>query len=93
MKNKKLNSLKPKVYIIPQYGHVELMLRQIMDERKITRYALAEATNTRFEVINKWCFGHIDRLDMDVLARICYALDCTANDIIRYIPPDTEENA
>ena len=27
-----------------------------------------------------------EKMDLDILARICYALDCTAEDIIQYIP-------
>ncbi|HCH98200.1 MAG TPA: XRE family transcriptional regulator [Lachnospiraceae bacterium] len=55
-----------------------------MEKRGITRNALARATNTRFEVINKWYQGHVEKLDTDVLARICYILDCTPGDIVIY---------
>ena len=52
--------------------------------KEITRNALARATNTRFEVINKWYQGHVEKIDTDVLARICYILECTPGDIIVY---------
>jgi transcriptional regulator, XRE family len=67
-----------------EYGHVEIQLKEIMEKRGITRNALARATNTRFEVINKWYQGHVEKLDTDVLARICYILDCTPGDIVIY---------
>lgn len=62
----------------------EIQLKEIMEKRGITRNALARATNTRFEVINKWYQGHVEKLDTDVLARICYILDCTPGDIVIY---------
>lgn len=55
-----------------------------MDDKGITRNYLAKATNTRFEVINKWYNGQVEKMDLDILARICYALDCFPADIIKY---------
>ena len=55
-----------------------------MDKKNITRNALARAINARFEVIDKWYNGHVEKIDSDVLARICYVLDCTPADIIIY---------
>ena len=72
------------VFSMKEYGHVEIQLKEIMEKRGITRNALARATNTRFEVINKWDQGHVEKLDTDVLARICYILDCTPGDIVIY---------
>ncbi len=70
---------------IKEYGRIELKLNEILEERDIKRYYLAKATNTRFEVIDKWCKNNVEKLDLDVLARICYALDCTPSDIIKHI--------
>ena len=72
------------VFSMKEYGHVEIQLKEIMEKRGITRNALARATNTRFEVINKLYQGHVEKLDTDVLARICYILDCTPGDIVIY---------
>ena len=56
-----------------------------MDEKKISRNALARAINTRFEVIDKWYHGNVEKIDADILARICFVLECTPGDIIKYI--------
>ena len=55
-----------------------------MDERHITRNALARAINARFEVIDKWYNGNVEKIDADVLARICYVLECKTENIIQY---------
>ena len=72
------------VFSMKEYGHIEIHLKELMEERGVTRNALARATNTRFEVINKWYQGHVEKIDADVLARICYILDCNPADIILY---------
>ncbi len=72
------------VVSINEYGRISVHLKEIMDRKNINRCYLARITNTRFEVINKWYNNDIERLDLDVLARICYVLECTPADIIRY---------
>ncbi|MBQ9885663.1 MAG: helix-turn-helix transcriptional regulator [Lachnospiraceae bacterium] len=59
-----------------------------MDEKDISRNALAKAINTRFEVIDKWYNGNVERIDIDILARICYVLGCDISDIIVYVRND-----
>lgn len=73
------------IYTLNQYGHIELKLKEVMDSRGISRNALARAVNTRFEVIDKWYQGHVEKIDADILARICYVLECTPEDIIQYV--------
>lgn len=72
------------IYTLNQYGYIEIKLKEIMDSKGISRNALARAINTRFEVIDKWYQGHVEKIDADILARICYVLDCSPADIIVY---------
>ncbi len=72
------------IITIKDYGKVDICLKQLLDERGLTRYYLVKATNTRFEVIDKWYSNKVGRIDLDVLARICYVLNCSPSDIIKY---------
>ena len=72
------------VITINEYGKISVHLREVMERKSITQYALAKATNTRFEVIKKWYNSEVEKMDLDVLARICYVLECSPADIIKY---------
>ena len=72
------------VITINDYGKITVHIREIMDSKGMTRNYLAKAANTRFEVIDKWYNGQLEKMDLDVLARICYVLDCSPADIIKY---------
>ena len=74
------------VLVRADYGHVELRLKEVMDARGITRNQLAKLIDARFEVVGKWYKGEVEKMDLDILARICYALDCTTEDLIKYVP-------
>lgn len=69
---------------IGSYGKVSIHLKEIMEQKGVTRYRLAKLADTRFEVVEKWCSGTVERIDSDVLARFCYILNCDIRDIIRY---------
>lgn len=78
-----MNDFKP-VSTIQNYGEIKIKLRELMEEKELTRYQLSRLTNTRFEVINKWYNGNVERIDSDVLARLCFTLGCRVEDIIEY---------
>lgn len=69
---------------IMKYGKVNINLKAIMEQRGVTRNALAKSSNTRFDVVNKWYKNDVEKADLDVLARFCYALDCEPSDILTY---------
>ena len=76
--------MQKQVMSINDYGRIRITLKQIMAEKKMSRNALARAINARFEVVDKWYDGHIEKIDADVLSRICYVLECNPGDIIKY---------
>ena len=72
------------VVSIKEYGKISVHLKEIMESKGITRNYLAKVSNTRFEVINKWYNNDVEKMDLDILARICYVLECTPADIVKY---------
>lgn len=82
--------MKKEIYTINNYGHITIDIKTLMTKHGISRNALARMLNTRFEVVNKWYSGSVEKLDTDILARICYVLECTPSDIIIYKTDDSE---
>ena len=72
------------IFTFNDYGKVSINLKPILDAKGMTRNALARAINTRFEVISKWYAGDVEKIDTDVLAKICFVLECSPGDIIKY---------
>ena len=69
---------------ISSYGNVSIHLKELIEEKGITRYRLSKLADTRFEVVEKWCSGSVERIDSDVLARFCFILKCDISDILKY---------
>ena len=72
------------VLTIKDYGKINICLKELMDEKEMKRNTLAALVGTRFEVIKKWYDGDVEKLDLDILARVCYVLGCEPADIIKY---------
>ncbi|MCH5260824.1 MAG: helix-turn-helix transcriptional regulator [Lachnospiraceae bacterium] len=77
------------------YGHFDIVLAEYLQERQFSKNKLAEKANLQRTQLNAYCKNDIKRPDLDVLARICYALNCDLPDIIRYVRPtqEREENS
>ena len=72
------------IFEIKDYGKIYFHIKEVMDEKKLTRSALARLADVRFEVADKWYNGNIERMDVDVLTRICFVLDCDISDLMTY---------
>ncbi len=68
------------------YGRVHIKLDQLMTEKEITTYELSNKANIRFQTIQSLRKESTTRIDLEVLAKICYMLDCKIQDIIEYLP-------
>lgn len=66
------------------YGEFELNLDYLMLKNKISNYKLCVLTGIRYEVIVRYRLNLMQRYDRDVLAKICYVLDCKCDELITY---------
>jgi len=69
---------------IKNYGRIEIQLKAVMEKAGITRNRLCVLTDIKFGTVQKYYLGEVSRIDVDVLAKFCYALDCDVQDIVKY---------
>lgn len=68
------------------FGRIKFKLDKIMKARKITVYELSNKANVGFQTIKKLKDGEeITRINLDVLAKLCYVLECDISDLIEYV--------
>ncbi len=73
-----------------KYGTIKIKLNELIEKSGISKNKLSHRAEMQRTQINNYCNNNITRLDTDVLARICFALDCKIEDLLEYLPP--EEN-
>lgn len=79
------------IIYVKDYGRINIKLAEILQKRQISRNYLARAINVRFEVVDKWYNNKVEKLDLDILARVCSVLECDVTDVIEYV--EGEEGA
>ena len=74
------------------FGYIKLTLKAFLDKHHYTRNQLSIHTGIKYTTINRYYKSNqLDRIDLTVLSKICYVLNCKLTDIIEYIPPENEE--
>lgn len=70
------------------YGTIKLHLDEIIKERGVSLNQLSFRTEIQRSQLRNYRDNKIQRVDLDLLARLCYVLECNITDIIEFIPPD-----
>lgn len=70
------------------HGTIRIKLNELLAESGMSKNKLSHRAEMQRTQINNFCNNKITRLDTDVLARLCAALDCKISDLLEYIPPE-----
>ena len=76
--------MKDSFYTLKDYGKATIQLKQIIDIKKISRNKLCNMIATNYDLVNRYYNNKVVRIDLDIIARMCYVLDCDINDLIKY---------
>lgn len=66
------------------YGKIVVKLRKVMEDKGINKNRLSVLTGIKFDTIQKYYNGDVYRIDVDVLAKFCYALNCSVEELVKY---------
>ena len=75
-----------------EFGTVKIHLEEVMKKSNISINKLSFRAEMQRTQLKKYCKNEVQRLDIAVLSRLCYALECDLHDLIEYIPPDKLHN-
>ncbi len=70
------------------YGNIKIHLAEILEEKNISLNQLSFRTEMQRTQLRNYRDNKIQRLDIDILKRLYYVLECSLTDLIEYIPPE-----
>lgn len=73
------------------YGKVHLRLKEIMEERNISMNQLSFRAEMQRTQLRNYRDNKVQRLDIDIMLRLCYVLECDLTDLIEYIPSPNDK--
>jgi len=76
------------IFVLKEYGRVTITLKDVLDAQGMTRNRLATLTGLVYNSVNRYYQNTpISSVDLDVLAKMCYVLNCEIGDVLRYEHP------
>lgn len=73
-----------------QYGTIKIHLAELLKQRGMSKSKLSQRAEMQRTQLNKYCNNEVARMDTDVLARMCTALECEIGDLLEFVPPPSD---
>lgn len=70
-----------------EYRSIRLKLGELIEDQKISINKLAFRSEMQRTQLKAYRDNKVQRVNLAILSRLCYALDCDINDLLEYIPP------
>lgn len=73
------------------FGSVHWNLGRLIQGSKLSKNKIAMRANIQRAQLTRYCNKPIQRIDLEVLARLCFTLNCSVADLLEYQPPKCSE--
>ena len=70
-----------------KFGSVRIELNALIQKSGISKNKLCQRAEMQRTQLRNYRDEKVQRLDIDILKRLCYVLECDLNELIEYIPP------
>lgn len=91
MRTKKENPLRQLPPDMSKCGEIKIHLDELIEQKGVSLNQLSFRTEMQRSQLRNYRDNKIQRLDIDILKRLCYVLECDLTELIEYIPPIREE--
>lgn len=81
MRGEKMNNL---VYVLENFGKIDIKLKELLTKKGISRNKLCNMMGTNYDLITRYYRNEVTRIDLEIIAKICFVLDCNITDILKY---------
>lgn len=89
--NKKENPLRQLPNNTNDCGEIKITLQEVMNSRQISMNQLSFRAEMQRTQLRNYRDNKVQRVDIDILKRLCYVLECTLDELIQYIPPSSND--
>ena len=67
------------------YGRVNSNLKAVMDRKEISINTMSKLADIKYHVVKRYYYNNdLYHVDLQLLAKFCYILDCKISDILEY---------
>ena len=67
-----------------KYGHLELHIEELLKEKGISKNTICKELDIPRSNFNRYCRNEFQRLDAQLICKLCSYLDCGIEELIEY---------
>lgn len=71
-----------------KYGHLILNIEQLLKEKEISKNKICKDLDIPRPNFNRYCQNRFQRIDANLICKLCHYLQCDIEDLITYVPPE-----
>ena len=68
-----------------KYGHLELHIEELLKEKGISKNTICKELDIPRSNFNRYCRNEFQRLDSQLICKLCSYLDCGIEELIEYV--------
>ena len=72
------------------WGKIDLKLDEYLQKHNISRSSVSRNAQIHYKQLLKYCKNDMQKIDLQLVARICKTINCEIGDILTYTPPKDE---
>ena len=69
------------------YGVVKINIEELLEKAGIRKNKICKDLDLPRPNFNKYCRNQFQRIDANLIAKLCFYLDCTVDELIKYEHP------
>ena len=77
---------------IAEYGQIKLQIEELLQEKHISKNRICKELDIPRTNLNRYCNNKFQRIDAMFLCKLCSFLNVDISELIKYIPPSSDEN-
>lgn len=74
-----------------EYGQIKLQIEELLQEKNISKNRICKELDIPRTNLNRYCNNKFQRIDAMFLCKLCSFLNVDISDLIKYIPPSSDE--
>ena len=67
-------------------GHLHMRINELLVENEISKNKLCKDLDIPRSNLNRYCNDNFQRIDANLICKLCTYFNCDVGDIIKYIP-------
>lgn len=73
------------------YGHLTINIESILNSKGISKNKICKDLDLPRANFNRYCRNSFQRIDANLVCKLCFYLGCSIDELITYMPPSSNE--